>query len=173
MMPARTLLIRAAWVLFGAAVVVLVAGSWWASSLYRSEQADSAQASAALGDVRARFSGLTPAFEIRDTRLVRLREPAVNAPASAPAATHLLIWQPPERMLTRVTLPLWLSLVATEPLPLEALAGIGTHGLRGMLEARRRGNELNIRIADLERFGRTLLLDGVTADGKHVLIWND
>lgn len=32
---------------------------------------------------------------------------------------------------------------------------------------------MNIRISDLGRYGPTLLLDGVTADGKHVLMWNE
>ena len=41
------------------------------------------------------------------------------------------------------------------------------------MDAKRRGNELNIRLDDLERIGRTLLLDGVTPDGKHVLMWSD
>ena len=41
-----------------------------------------------------------------------------------------------------------------------------------VLKGKRRGDELNIRISDLERYGRTLLLDGVTADGKHVMMWN-
>jgi hypothetical protein len=41
------------------------------------------------------------------------------------------------------------------------------------METKRRGDALNIRVADLERYGRVLLLDGVTADGKHVLMWNE
>ena len=152
-------------------VVVLVAGAWWVSSLYESEQTDTAHASAAFAEVRARFSGLEPAFEIREARLVVLIEPA--EPSPPPAAAHLLVWQPRERMLSRVTLPLWMSNVATEPLPLEALAGIANHGLGGLMDAKRRGNELNIRLSDLRRYGRTLLLDGVTADGKRVMMWNE
>ncbi len=66
-----------------------------------------------------------------------------------------------------------ISRVATEPLPLEALAGVGDQGLGALMDAKRRGNELNIRLSDLERTGRTLLLDGVTSDGKHVLMWSD
>lgn len=38
---------------------------------------------------------------------------------------------------------------------------------------KRRGHELNIRLSDLERHGRTLLLDGGSADGKHVMMWNE
>jgi hypothetical protein len=49
----------------------------------------------------------------------------------------------------------------------------GEQGLGALMEARRRGDELNIRIGDLERYGRTLLLDAVTADGKRVMMWNE
>ena len=41
------------------------------------------------------------------------------------------------------------------------------------MDAMGRGNELNIRLSDLRRYGRTLLLDGVTADGKRVMMWNE
>lgn len=75
-------------------------------------------------------------------------------------------------MLSRVTVPLWISRIAAEPLPLEALDGVGDQGLGAILEAQRRGNELNIRISDLERYGSTLLIDGTTPDGKQVLMWN-
>jgi hypothetical protein len=53
------------------------------------------------------------------------------------------------------------------------IAGVGDRGLGALMEAKRSGHELNIRISDLERYGRTLLLDGVTADGKHVMMWNE
>jgi hypothetical protein len=141
--------------------------------LYQSEQADIAHASAAFAEVRARFPGLEPAFEIREARLVVMREPAAAPSPTLPAVAHMLVWQPRERLLSRVTLPLWISTVATEPLPLEALAGVANQGVGALMDAKRRGHELNIRLSDLKRYGRTLLLDGVTADGQHVMMWND
>ena len=115
----------------------------------------------------------SPAFEIREARLVVRREPAAATSSTVPAAAYMLIWRPRERMPSRVVLPLWMSKVATEPIPLEALAGVGDQDFGALMEAKRAGNELNIRIGDLERYGRTLLLDGVTADGKHVMMWNE
>ena len=173
MAPAKKVLFRVVGALAAVGVVVLLAGTWWVSSLYQSEQTDTAHASAAFAEVRARFPGLEPAFEIREARLVAMREPTAAPSLRPPAAAHMLVWQPRERMLSRVTLPLWMSKVATEPLPLEALAGVANQGLWGLLDAKRRGHELNIRISDLERYGRTLLLDGVTTDGKRVMMWND
>jgi len=173
MAPAKRTLLLVVGALLVLGVAALLAGTWWASSLYESEQTDTAHASAAFAEVRRRFPGIDPAFEIREARLVVMREP-VEVPSSAvPVVAHMLVWQPRERMLSRVTLPLWISKVATEPLPLEALAGVGNQGLGALMEAKRRGDELNIRLSDLERYGRTLLLDGVTADGKRIMMWNE
>jgi hypothetical protein len=162
--------IAATLVILGVAVLAL--GMWWASSLYQSEQADQTRADAAFAEIRARFPGVYPAFQIQERRLVITRQPATVTPPTDPAAVHILVWQPRERMLSRVTLPLWMSKIATEPLPLEALAGVGEQGLGAILEAKRRGDALNVRISDLERYGPTLLLDGTTPDGKQVLMWN-
>ena len=151
---------------------VLLIGVWWASSLYQTEQADQARADAAFAEIRARFPGIEPAFQIRDRRLVIARQPGTETSPTSLAAVHLLVWQPRERMLSRATLPLWISKIATEPLPLEALTGVGEQGLGAILEAQRRGSELNVRISDLEGYGPTLLLDGTTPDGKQVLMWN-
>ena len=151
---------------------VLSIGVWWASSPYQSEQADETRADAAFAEIRARFPGVEPAFQIRERRLVTARQAETVTSPTIPVALHMLVWQPRDRMLTRVTLPLWTSKIATEPVPLEALTGVGEQGLGAILEAQRRGNELNIRISDLERYGSTLLLDGTTPDGKQVLMWN-
>src|SRR5687767_157281 len=120
MASATPVVLRVVAALAAVGVAVLVAGAWWVGSLYQSEQADSARASAAFAEVRARFPGLEPAFQIRDTRLVVLREPTAAPSPPLPAAAHILVWQPRERMLSRVTLPLWTSTVATEPVPLDA-----------------------------------------------------
>ena len=152
-------------------VLVVSAVLWLGSSLSQSESSDQGHASAAFGEVRARFAGVSPAFEIRDDRLVVVRTPASSLPA--PTALRILVWTPADRTLSRVRLPFAISFVATEPLPLEALAEVANQGLGALMDARRRGNELNIRLSDLERNGRTLLLDGVTSDGKHVLMWSE
>lgn len=173
MASARRTVFRVLAVLAAVGLVLLVAGTWWGSTLFQSEQADSAQASAAFLDVRQRFPGVSPAFEIRESRLAVVREAAPESSSTAATVAYLVIWHPREQTLSRVTLPLWMSRVATEPLPLEALAGVSERGFGALMEAKRRGHELNIRIGDLERYGRTLLLDGVTPDGKRVMMWNE
>jgi hypothetical protein len=155
----------------GLGVLLLLAGGWWVSTLHETEPADAARAGAAFGEIRARFSGVRPVFEIRGDRLTVVREPGPVSVAATSA--HMLIWAPNERTLSRLRLPLSMSMVATEPIPLDALAGVGHDGIGGLMEAQRRGHELNIRLSDLERYGRTLLLDGVTADEKHIVMWNE
>jgi hypothetical protein len=173
MAPVKKILLRVVVTLLVLGVAVLLTGVWWASSLYQSEQTDTAHAAAAFAELRGRFPGIGPAFEIREAQLVVVREP-VDAPSSpVPVTARMLVWQPRERMLSRVTLPLWMSKVATEPIPLEAIAGVGHQGLGALMEAKHRGNELNIRISDLKRYGRTLVLDSVTPDGKQVMMWNE
>jgi hypothetical protein len=153
------------------AVILLSVALWWVSSWYQSEQTDSSRASGTFGEVRARFAGAQAAFEIQGDRLVVVRQPAASPlPAKA---VHMLVWRPDQRILSRISLPFSIAIVATEPLPLEALAGVANEGLGALMAAQRRGHELAIRISDLERYGRTLLLDGVAADGKHVLLWNE
>jgi hypothetical protein len=118
----RKVILRIATALVIAGLAVLAVTMWWASSLYQSDQVDSAHADAAFAEVRARFPGVDPAFHIRERRLVIGRQPPIATSSTSAAAVHMLVWQPRERMLTRVTLPLWTSKIATEPLPLEATA---------------------------------------------------
>ena len=93
MAPSKKVLFRVIGALVALGVVGLAAGAWWVSSLYQSEQTDTAHASAAFAEVRARFPGLEPAFEIREARLVVLREPADAPSPTPPAAAHMLVWQ--------------------------------------------------------------------------------
>ena len=74
--------VAAALVIVGLAVLSI--GVWWASSLYQSEQADQARADAAFAEIRARFPGIDPAFQIRERRLAIAR-PAVTVVANHPS----------------------------------------------------------------------------------------
>jgi hypothetical protein len=173
MTRAKKIVLSVVVALIVAGVLALSVGIWWARSLYHSEQTDAASADAAFAEVRARFGNMRPAFEIQGDRLTRTREPgAVSAPV-VPESAHLLVWRPRERTLSRLRVPRWFSNVATEPIPLEALTGVGARGIGALGEAQRRGNDLDFRLGDLERYGRTLLLDGVTPDGTHVVMWSE
>ena len=75
------------------------------------------------GTIRGRIAGVRD----RDDRLVAARTAAPSSPP--PAALHILVWAPADSTLSRVRLPFAVSRVATEPLPLEALAGVGIRAL--------------------------------------------
>jgi hypothetical protein len=169
----KQVVLWSAGILMAIAVLVLSLGWWWLTSLVQIEQTDAVRASAAFGEVRARFAGVAPAFELRGDRLLVLTQR--TAPAfPPPAAAHIMLWDPERRTLSRLTLPYWTSAVATEPLPLEALLGAADGGgLGAILESKRRGTDLDVRIRDLEGYGRTLLVDGRTSDGKQVLMWGE
>jgi hypothetical protein len=152
----------------GIAVVALV---WFAGSLVQTEQTDATRASAAFTAVRAQFAGASPAFEIRGDRLVVLRPG--SSPESDVSAFHMLVWTPSDGTLSRVRLPFAAAVVATEPIPLEALIGVANQGIGAIAAAQRRGDELDIRLSDLRAYGRTLLFDGTTADGRQVVMWNE
>ena len=172
MARAKKILISVVGLLVAVAAVGLLTAIWFAGSLYQSEQTDTVRASAAFAQIRGQFASVSPAFEIRGDRLVVVRA-ATTSSEPEPAAVCVLVWTPSNRTLSRAKLPFSISAVATEPIPLEALIGVANQGIAALLEAKRRGDELNIRMSDLERYGRTLLLDGMTSDGRHVLMWNE
>ncbi len=155
-------------------IAAALAGTvWWISSWSQHEQSTADRAAAALNEARTRFAGARPAFEMSGNRLVVVRQPPAVPAVPEPAAVYLLMWAPDERTLSRVRLPLWISTVSTEPIPLEALVRAADESVPAILEARRRGNELNLRMQDLKAYGRALLLDGMTSSGRHVVIWTE
>jgi hypothetical protein len=145
-------------------VALLSAGYWMLASLTQVERADAARATAVLRELRARFDGVTPAFEIRDGRAVMVRRPP-DANASQAASTHAVAWRPSKGTLSRATFPLWVLGATTEPVPLDRLVAL--------LETDLRVDGLQLRVRDIQRYGRTLLLDGVTPEGDEVLIWSE
>ena len=154
-------------------VVALAVTAWLVSSLSQTEVAEPAAAAAAFDTVRARFVGVPAALESRDGRLVVVREPAPATAVTPPAAIHLLVWEPDSRRLSRLALPFWTSSISTEPVPIEGLARMTHGGLTGLIDAKRRGDELNLRLSDLQRYGRTLLLDSTTSDGLRVVMCSE
>ena len=167
----KRVLLRVAVALVLLSVAAIAVGLWWVSSLHHSEQADLARANAAFAEIRAQFAGGRPALEIRADRLVVVRDPPATLPSPKPSAAYMMTWEPDARRLDRLRLPFSISVVATEPIPLEALTRVAHDGVTALMQAKRRGDELNLRLSDLERYGRALLLDGATSDGTQILIW--
>lgn len=121
-------------------------------SAVRTEEVTPAQAEAAMSEVRQRFPGATPIFAMRGDRpVVNIAPPATPA-GPAPQTVRILAWDVREGQLSRINLPFSLLRLGNDPIEFEGMA---------------------LAIEDVERYGRALLLDDDTFDGKHVLIWSD
>jgi hypothetical protein len=133
-------------------VIVISFGVWMFMSAFQSETVDQAQATAAFDEVRARFAGVQPAFEIRNNRPVVLRPPPATPEKPEPESVRILIWEPGEGKVSRIRLPFSLLRLSDDDI-----------GIQGV----------SLRPEDVQRYGRTLLLAGDSPDGDHVLIWTD
>lgn len=133
-------------------LIVVSFGAWMFMSAFRTEEVDQQQATAAFEEIRARFPGVQPAFEMRNNRLVVSRPPPATAASPPPESVHILAWDPDEGRIARITLPFSLLRLSNDDIEFEGMS---------------------LEVEDVERYGRTLLLDGDTPDGEPVLIWTD
>ena len=78
---------------------------------------------------------------------------------------YAIAWRPSAGTLSRATFPLWALGVTTEPIPLDRFVAL--------FETDLRVDGLQLRVRDIQRYGRTLLLDSVTPEGDEVLIWSE
>ncbi len=138
--------------LFFLLLIFVSFGVWMVMSAFQTEQVDQVKAAAAFDDVRRQFSGVQPAFEFRDSRPAMLRQPPATAASPGPETVRVLVWDPDENQMSRVSLPFRLLRLSNDPIEFD-------------------GVELDIE--DVERYGRTLLLDGDTPEGDRILIWTE
>lgn len=121
--------------------------------------ADSAEV--AFDEVLRRFPDRQPLIEISEGGTRR----ATIAAAAHPASTvelqsmKILVWDPDDARLARVTLPFWLLRMKSGPIEL----GQYGHGLDD--EAR------ELRIEDLEEYGPGIVIAHTARRGERVLVW--
>jgi hypothetical protein len=126
---------------------------YMAMSAFRTEEVDQAQARTAFEEVRGKFPGVMPAFELRNGEEPAIvRQPPATAASPEPTSVHILAWDPDEGQLSRITLPFSLLRLSNDPIEFEGVS---------------------LEIEDVQRYGRTLLLDGDSKDGDRILIWTD
>ncbi len=109
--------------------------------------------------IRARFGHTQPLLEIgSDGQPHYLTTAAASGGAGArPETLHILAWDPEDGELARVSLPFWILRMKSTPFKFDSSdAGL---------------DQFEIRVEDIERFGPGLLLDHLTDDGDHVLLW--
>jgi hypothetical protein len=138
--------------LFFLGVVVVSFGVWMFMSAFQSEQVDQTQATTAFDEVRGRFAGVQPAFEIRTGQPAVLRPPPATPVTPQPEAVRILVWDPDDGRISRVRLPFSLLRLSDDPIEFQGM---------------------ELKVEDVQRYGRTLLLDGDTPDGSHIVVWTD
>jgi hypothetical protein len=144
------------------AIAVIAAGVWLYTSIVNNETMTEAAATKTLDEVRARFAGVTPVAELRPTGLVILRHPPETKPSGKLTTLHILRWNVEDEEMSRVDLPFALLRLRDAPFNVQ----IDRDGTGG-------GSATSLRMADIERYGPTLLMDGGLPDGGRVLMWSD
>ena len=138
-------------------IVVLSLGAWFFASAVDSESADEPAATSSFDEVRRRFPGQQPAFDVLDDRKVVVRrEPSADARARSVERLQLLAWDPADQDLSRITLPFWLLRMKPESAHVTV-----NH------------RELDITVEQIERYGPTLLVDHQSQNGDRLLIWTE
>jgi hypothetical protein len=138
--------------LFFLCVIVVSFGVWMFMSAFQTEAVDQAKATSAFDEVRRQFAGVPPAFEMFEQRAKVLRPPPATPAGPPPKNVRILVWNPHEGSMSRISVPFSLLKLSDDPVEFDNIA---------------------LEVGDVERYGRTLLLDGDTRDGHHVLAWTD
>jgi hypothetical protein len=138
------------------AIVGLSLGAWFFASVFESTSASMPAATAAFDAVRTRFAGVEPVFDIVNDEELVVRRPAPDRVAAPPERVQIRYWDPDDQGLSSVTLPVWLLRLKAGPVT------VATHlGHAGLT------------VEQLERYGRTLLVDHVGPGGDRLLIWTE
>jgi hypothetical protein len=144
------------------AIVTVAAGVWIFTSLVENEAMNETEASKALEEIRARFSGVTPVIELRPTGATLLRKPPDEKPPGEVKTLHVVRWSVEDERLTRVDLPF-------------AILRLRDGLFRVQFDREAGGAKVStsLRVADVERYGPTLLMDDALPDGGRLVMWSD
>lgn len=157
------------WVVLGvvltcviAAVVIAGSAFYFFSRQFDTHSATPAAANREFESVKVRFRGQKPLVELDCqgdvTRADSRREAAPDA--RVPEKVIVMAFNPEKERIVRVTLPFWLLRLKSRH------ASIDFNGRRMDLE------DLKLTVADLERYGPTLIVDQTNPDGTRVLVWS-
>jgi hypothetical protein len=157
------------WVVLGVLVTCVVAviaiagaGFYFFTRHIETRTTTPAAASRDFEEVKARFVGQKPLVELdRHGSFVR-SNPERPAPRNGrvPEQLYVMAFDPEDGRVVRLTIPFWLLRMKTDG------GNIDFNGNRMNLE------DLKLSVADLERFGPTLIVDHASSNGKRVLVWS-
>jgi hypothetical protein len=157
------------WIVLGVVIAcvvtaVVVAGSafYFLSKQFETHSATVASATREFESAKARFRGQKPLVELdRDGGVTRANTgQAATTDARAPEHVVVMAFDPGEERIVRVTLPFWLLRLKNRH------GSIDFNGKQMDLE------DLKLTVADLERYGPTLIIDQTSPDGTRVLVWS-
>jgi hypothetical protein len=159
------------WVIAGvlaACLILLVAvagaGVYFVTQHIHADRVSATEALRAFDDIRGRFKGQAPLYEVDADQSARLVRPLADLPSVSQKPTRLCVlgWDPDQQRLVRVVLPLWLLRLGHQKLH---VATGDDHAFDL--------NRLNLDIDDLERIGTALVFDYRNRDGSRVLLWTE
>ena len=111
--------------------------------------------------VKARFAGQKPLVELdRHGTFLRSNPERPAAAGRRPEQLVVMAFDPDDGRIVRLSIPFWLLRLKTGG------GSIDFNGKRMDLE------DLKLSVADLERFGPTLIVDHSSVDGNRVLVWS-
>jgi hypothetical protein len=149
---------------FVAFLAVVAAGFLFVARQVQTEPASALSAADAFAAARARFEGQEPIIQIHAgggvvrTRITRT--PPAEGAGPSPESMHVMVWDPKESRIVRVTLPFWL-------LRLSNRGSIHFSSKRTHLSF----EHLELTVDDLAKYGPALIVDQEMPSGERVLIW--
>lgn len=117
-------------------------------------------ASVAFADVRRQFADKAPLLEMRDGKPHRMVIAGERRSTAELQHLKLMVWNPHDNHLTRVTLPFWLLRMKSTPINLGSYAS-------GLDDSD--GHDL--RVEDLEAYGPGIVLEHTSSKGDQVIVW--
>ena len=144
------------------AALCIAAVVWFFVSVFDRDAADQTTATRNVTEIRQRFGGVEPVFEIEEEaeRVTVNREPPAGASQARLNSLHAFIWNPDNEAVIRMDLPFWLLRLKKGPIHISSSTAPVTR-------------RLNFTVDDVERYGPALLVDFEDDDGERLLLWTD
>jgi hypothetical protein len=156
-----TILMAVIGVLVFLGIVGLSLGVWLFASVFEHDTADERAATVSFDEVRRRFAAVDPVFSITgDERAEIRREPPSAQPGQPLERLQVLVWDPGDESLARVTLPFWILRLKAGPLDISGKVMINHH-------------HVDVTVEQIQRYGPTLLVDHEGRGGDRLLVWTE
>jgi hypothetical protein len=157
-------------VLFGVAVLIVFLGigvivgiTVWFQQNMQVQGSTDGDAQTEFEAIRKKFGGREPLLELR-SGTPHYTAAATTAHASTGEharldTLHVLVWDPDDEELSRISLPFWLLRIKSDPIRLGSYAsGLDDGGVE-------------LRPEDIEKYGPGVILDTALERGQRVLLW--